>query len=68
MEQTTLKTKVIGAHINPDITRIGIVDSRANILAETQFSTTDYPDISDYVDKFCSVVTDFLVSQVPLKK
>lgn len=61
MEQTTLKTKVIGAHINPDITRIGIVDSRANILAETQFSTTDYPDISDYVDKFCSVVTEFLV-------
>jgi len=61
MEQTKLKTKVIGVHITPTITKMAIVDSRANILSHTEFCTDDYPDITQYVDKFCEVTADFMM-------
>lgn len=61
MEQTTLKNKVIGANINLQTTTIAIVDSRANILQQTEFCTKDYPDISQYIDKFCEIVTDLII-------
>lgn len=62
MEQTTVKTKVIGVHITPNITKIAIVDSCANILAQTEFCTDCYPDISQYIDKFCETTSEFMIA------
>lgn len=60
MEQTTLKTKVISAHITPDITNIAIIDSRANIIAKTEFCTNKYPDITKYIDRFCETASSLI--------
>ena len=60
MELATSKTKVLGAHINKAMTKIAIVDSRANIVAISSYKTSDYPEIDGYIDKFCDVVTELL--------
>ena len=43
------KTITVGVDIGGTNSAMGIVDREGNILAENRISTTDYPDIKDYV-------------------
>ena len=49
MEEYQIKTKVVGVDISNDITTYAIVDIRGNILAESSFHTTDFPDVNTFV-------------------
>ena len=49
MEEYQIKTKVVGVDISNDITTYAIVDIRGNILAESSFHTTDFPDVNSFV-------------------
>lgn len=49
MEENQIKTKVVGVDISNDITTYAIVDIRGNILAESSFHTTDFPDVNSFV-------------------
>lgn len=49
MEEYNLKTKVVGVDISTESTTYAIVDIRGNILAEDSFSTSDYPDVNNFV-------------------
>lgn len=51
MNQVVIKSKVVGVDIGIDKTAFAIVDVRGNILAEDDFPTTDYPDVSLFVQK-----------------
>lgn len=44
-----IKTKVIGVHIDVSITVIAVVDQRGNIIAQDRLTTTDFPDINDFL-------------------
>lgn len=50
MEETTLKSRVIGVDISIDWTSIAIVDVRGNIIARDGFSTAEFADVNDYVN------------------
>lgn len=49
MEDTTIKTRVIGVDISVEATTIAIVDIRGNIIADTHFKTLDFPNINEFV-------------------
>jgi glucokinase len=49
MEQSVIKTKVVGVDISFERTTYAIVDIRGNILAEDSFLTSDYPDVNNFV-------------------
>ena len=49
MIQHATKTRVIGVDLGPEITTVGVVDVRGNILATSQFVTSDYPMVGDYL-------------------
>ena len=51
MNQVVIKSKVVGVDVGIDTTTFAIVDVRGNILAEDSFMTTDYPEISSFIDK-----------------
>ena len=49
MIQHSTKTRVIGVDLGPEITTVGVVDIRGNILATSQFVTSDFPMVGDYL-------------------
>lgn len=49
MEDTSIKTRVIGVDISVEATTIAIVDIRGNIIADAHFNTTDYPNVNEFV-------------------
>jgi len=49
MEDTSIKTRVIGVDISVEATTIAIVDIRGNIIADAHFNTMDYPNINEFV-------------------
>ena len=49
--ETSLKKRVIGIDIGTIRTTYAIVDVRGNVIAFDQFLTSDYPEISGYIDK-----------------
>lgn len=51
MNQVVIKSKVVGVDVGIDTTTYAIVDVRGNILAEESFMTTDYPEITSFIDK-----------------
>ena len=48
-EQQKIKSRVVGVDISIESTTYAIVDIRGNILAESSFPTTDYPDVNNFV-------------------
>ena len=44
-----IKSRVVGVDISIERTTYAIVDIRGNILAESSFPTTDYPDVNNFV-------------------
>lgn len=57
MIETNLKTKVIGVSVRSDKTYYAVVDIRGNVLAHDNFSTPDYPNISEFVSKLTEGIT-----------
>ena len=59
MIQETVKTRVVGVDISPEQTSVGVVDIRGNILATTQFATSEHDTIGDYLktlgDNICQL-------------
>ena len=51
MQNTSIKRRVIGIDISSERTTLAVVDVRGNILAQSFFPTTCYPDINQFVDK-----------------
>ena len=51
MNQTAIKTRVVGVDISLDKTTYAIVDERGKIVAEDSFATEDYPEINGFVAK-----------------
>jgi glucokinase len=49
MIQSSSKKRVVGVNIGIADTTYAIIDIRGNIIAQDSFSTTDYPNINDYV-------------------
>ena len=49
MQSTTIKKHVIGIDISNEQTTLAIVDVRGNIIAQSYFPTSTYPDISQFV-------------------
>lgn len=49
MENSTIKTKVIGVDINVSRTTVAVIDLRGTILAKKAFPTTDYVNVNSYV-------------------
>lgn len=54
----TIKTKVVGVDINVDQTTVAIIDIRGVILAKDVFSTSDYPNVNNFVE----VLSDRIVT------
>lgn len=54
----TIKTKVVGVDINVDQTTVAIIDIRGAILAKDVFSTSDYPNVNNFVE----VLSDRIVA------
>ena len=48
-EEQKIKSRVVGVDISIESTTYAIVDIRGNILAESSFPTTDYPDVNSFV-------------------
>lgn len=46
-----VKKRVIGVDISNERTSYAIVDVRGNIIAQSDFSTEDYPDVNQFVTK-----------------
>ena len=54
--ETSIKKRVIGIDIGTIRTTYAIVDVRGNVIAIDQFLTSDYPEISGYIDKLTESV------------
>lgn len=59
---TTLKSRVVGVDISKDQTTYAIVDVRGNIIAKDCFPTSEYPDISRFVDVLCERILEIAVN------
>jgi glucokinase len=49
MEETNIKTRVVGIDIGVKKTVLAIVDVRGNIIAKDELATSDYPEASTFV-------------------
>lgn len=60
MVQSTIKTRVVGIDISIEETVYAIIDMRGNILAKTEFPTTDFNTANDFVTYLSDNVITFL--------
>lgn len=51
MQQNSIKKRVVGVDIGNARTTYAIVDVRGNVIAHDSFPTSDYPDITKFVEK-----------------
>ena len=51
-----IKTRVVGIDIRVEKTTFAVVDIRGEIVAQDYFATTDYPDVSEYVQALAEKV------------
>ena len=51
-----IKTRVVGIDIRENRTTFAVVSIRGEIIAQDHFSTSDYPDLSEYVSALCERV------------
>lgn len=58
METTSIKKRVVGVDIGNMLTTYAIVDVRGNVIAQDNFPTPDYPNISQYIDKLTEVIIE----------
>lgn len=58
MELDYIKERVVGVDISNETTRYVIVDIRGNIIANDEFMTSDYQEISQFVDKLTTAILE----------
>ena len=58
MEQS-VKSRVLGVDISVKSTTYAIVDVRGNIIAQENFSTSDYPHVNEYVSVLSEKIVEF---------
>ena len=49
INDSKIKSRVIGIDINVNQTTLAVVDNRGNIIAKDYFSTSDYSDVNNYI-------------------
>ena len=59
-EEEIIKTRVVGVDISNERTTYAIVDIRGNVIAKGNFTTSDYPDVSNFVSKLCKSIIELL--------
>jgi glucokinase len=55
-----MKKVVAGVDIGGTNTRLGLVDEKGKVLSESNFSTTDYPKINDFVNALVAAINKLL--------
>jgi len=55
-----MKKVVTGVDIGGTNTRLGLVDEKGKVLCESNFSTTDYPKINDFVTALVAAINKLL--------
>ena len=60
MIQAPIKNRVVGIDISIEQTVYAIVDMRGNILAKTEFATTDFPTANDFVTYLSDNILPFV--------
>ena len=60
MEEEGIKSRVVGVDISNERTTYAIVDIRGNIIAEDGFTTSDYPDVNDFVTKLSESMVELM--------
>ena len=60
MIQTTIKTRVVGIDISIEQTVFAIVDVRGNILAKSEFATSDFSNVNEFVTYLTDKVVAFV--------
>lgn len=60
MEKDRVKKRVVGVDISYESTRYAIVDVRGNIIVSGGFKTSDYHEVSQYVDKLATVILEMV--------
>ena len=58
MKQSSIKKRVVGVDIGTQHTTYAIVDVRGNFIAYDQFATTDYPDVTRFIDKLATAIIE----------
>ena len=56
MQNTSIKRRVIGIDISSDRTTLAVVDVRGNIIAQSYFVTSSYPDINEFTARLTEEV------------
>ena len=56
MQSTSIKRRVIGIDISGDRTTLAVVDVRGNIIAQSYFVTSSYPDINEFTARLTEEV------------
>jgi glucokinase len=54
------KTRVVGVDISLERTSIGIIDIRGNIIATSHFTSSDHPEIGDYLSVLCEHIVNLV--------
>ena len=62
MENTIIKTRVVGVDVGIERTTFAIVGIRGNIIAADQIETLAYPDVNDYVSVLCEKITQLMIN------
>jgi glucokinase len=55
-----MKKVVAGVDIGGTNTRLGLVDEKGKVLSESNFSTTDYPKINDFITALVAAINKLL--------
>ena len=58
-----MKNVVVGVDIGGTNTRFGLVDKEGKVLAESSFTTTDYPKVEDFVKALVAGIKKLLAGQ-----
>lgn len=58
MERNNIKKRVVGVDIGTLRTNYAIIDVRGKLVAQSSFSTKDYPEVDRYVDKLTEAIVE----------
>jgi len=59
-QEENIKTRVVGVDISSNLTTLAVVNIRGNIIAESNFDTSEYPDVNDYVKRLSEEIVQLV--------
>lgn len=60
MIESTFKSRVVGVGLSIDQTVFAVVDVRGNIIAKSQFATTDFNNVNEFVTFLCERIVELV--------